>query len=339
MAESLAVKYRPRDWDSVCGQQSVIKILTRQIELGAVKNAYLFCGASGCGKTTLARIFANMINNNEGSPIEIDAASNNGVDNVKSIIRAAQERALDCKYKIYIIDECHMITTQGWNAFLKCIEEPPTYTIFIFCTTDPQKIPATILNRVQRYNITRISTEKVKERLAYICEQEGFTNYWESVDYIAKICDGGMRDSISTLEKCAGYSTDLSINNVLDALGNYSYDMFFNLVNGLIDGNESVVLSVIDEFYREGNDLKLCVDMFLSFCLDVSKYTVFGSCDFIKIPSSMEDKLKNATNFNDSLGYYMYLVNRVLELKNMLKNDSDIKSTIEVMFLKIARMQ
>lgn len=338
MAESLAVKYRPKDWSDVCGQSSIMKILTRQIELNQLKNVYLFAGASGCGKTTLARIFANKINNYIGNPNEIDAASNNGVDNVKSIIKSAQERSIDSKYKIFIIDECHMITTQGWNAFLKCIEEPPTYTIFIFCTTDPQKIPATILNRVQRYNITRISTDKIKERLAYICREEGFINYEEAVDYIAKLSDGGMRDAIATLEKCAGYSTDLSISNVLDALGNYSYDTFFALINNIIDGKEGEVLKILENFYREGNDLKLFVDMFLAFCLDVSKYIIFNSTDMLKIPSSMEDNLKNSTNFENSLQYYMYIVNQVLDLKNMLKNDSNIKSTIEVMFIKMTRM-
>jgi DNA polymerase-3 subunit gamma/tau len=339
MAESLAVKYRPKDWSDVCGQNSVMRILTRQLDLNELKNVYLFAGASGCGKTTLARIFANKINGGIGTPIEIDAASNNGVDNVKSIIKSAQERSIDSKYKIFIVDECHMITTQGWNAFLKCIEEPPVFTIFIFCTTDPQKIPATILNRVQRFNITRINTDRVRERLGYICAQEGFTNYEESVEYIAKLSDGGMRDAISTLEKCAGYSKDLSISNVLDALGNYSYDTFFSLINGIIDGKEDEVFKILDEFYRAGNDLKLFVDMFLSFCLDVSKYIVFQSTDMIKIPSSMEDKLKNSTNFENSLNYYMFIVNNLLDLKNMLKNDNSMRSTIEVMFLKMTRMQ
>jgi DNA polymerase-3 subunit gamma/tau len=159
------------------------------------------------------------------------------------------------------------------------------------------------------------------------------------VDYIAKLSDGGMRDAIATLEKCAGYSTDLSISNVLDALGNYSYDTFFALINNIIDGKEGEVLKILEEFYREGNDLKLFVDMFLAFCLDVSKYIIFNSTDMIKIPSSMEDRLKNSTNFENALQYYMYIVNQLLDLKNMLKNDSNIKSTIEVMFIKMTRMQ
>ena len=133
--ESLAVRYRPDKFEEVCGQGATITILRRQLELREFKNAYLFVGPSGVGKTTLARIFANGINQGVGQPIEIDAASNNGVDNVKAIVSSAQERSLDSEYKIYIVDEAHMITTAGWNAFLKCIEEPPQYTIFIFCET------------------------------------------------------------------------------------------------------------------------------------------------------------------------------------------------------------
>jgi len=337
--ESLAVYYRPKTWEEVCGQQSVIKILQRQLETKQLLNAYLFSGSSGCGKTTLARIFANKINAGVGEPIEIDAASNNGVDNVRSIIKSAQERAIDGKYKIYIIDECHMISTSGWAAFLKCIEEPPAYTIFVFCTTDPQKIPATILNRVQRFNITRIPTEKIKERLGYICKQEGYINYAESIDYLAKLADGGMRDAIASLEKCAGYSSDLSIDNVLNALGNYSYNIMFDLVNNIIDGNEKNIFSIINMLYQQGNDLKLFVDMLTVFCLDISKYIVFGNCDMTKIPSSMEDSLKKSVNFDNALKYYMYIVNKLIELKNMLKNDTNIKTTVEVSMINIARFQ
>lgn len=337
MAESLAVKYRPTDWQSVCSQDSIIKILTRQLNLQQVKNAYLFCGASGCGKTTLARIFSNEINNYVGAPIEIDAASNNGVDNVKAIIKSAQERSIDSKYKIYIIDECHALTNQAWQAFLKCIEEPPTYTIFIFCTTDPQKIPATILNRVQRFNFTRINTDKIRDRLNYICRAEGFTNYEASTEYISKICNGGMRDAISMLDKCASYDTDLSINNVLASLGNYSYDKFFKLMNDIIDDNEAEVLYAIDNIHNDGNDLKIFIDQFLSFGIDINKYILFGSCQLLKIPSSMESSIQGIINFENSQGYYNYVVDKLLDLKNMIKADSNIKLTIEVMFLQMCR--
>lgn len=337
MAEALATKYRPKEFSDVSGQSSVVKILNRQIETGEFKNVYLFCGASGCGKTTCARIFANKINDGVGTPIEIDAASNNGVDNVKNIIKEAAERSLDSKYKIYIIDECHSLTNQAWQAFLKCIEEPPKYTIFIFCTTDPQKIPETIQNRVQRYTFNRISVDKVRDRLGYICRQEGFTNYEESIDYIAKISDGGMRAAISYLDKCASYNTNLAIDNVLSSIGNYSYDTFFTLINSLVDGDEATVLKIISDFYNDGNDLKLFVDQFLNFSLDIAKYSIFKSCDITRIPTSMVDKLNYATNIENASGHFTYVVDRLLSLKNMLKSDSSPKSTIEIVFLQIAR--
>ena len=137
----LATKYRPNTFSEVVGQQAVIKILQRQIELDKISQCYLFCGASGCGKTTLARIFAKELNGSFNGLVEMDAASNNGVDNVRSIVEDAKQRSISSKYKVFIIDECQSITTQGWQAFLKCIEEPPKFTIFIFCTTDPQKVP------------------------------------------------------------------------------------------------------------------------------------------------------------------------------------------------------
>ena len=335
--ESLATKYRPKTFDDVVSQSSIVKILDRQLELKEFKNAYLFAGASGCGKTTCARIFANRINNGAGSPIEIDAASNNGVDNVKNIIKEANERAIDSEYKIYIIDECHSLTSQAWQAFLKCIEEPPRYTIFIFCTTDPQKIPDTIKNRVQKYVFNRIGIDKIRDRLIYICKQEGFTNYVEAVDYLAKISEGGMRTAISYLDKCSSYSTDLTISNVLSSLGNYSYDTFFSLINAMIDGDEASVLKLISEFYDEGNDLKLFVDQFLNFCIDVTKYALFRSTTLTRIPMSMEDRLQASTNFDNASGYYTYVIDRLLNLKNMLKSDNSPRSTIEIVFLQITR--
>lgn len=337
MAQSLAVKYRPKNLDEVISQESIIKILTRQLELMELKNVYLFCGASGCGKTTVARAFANAINNGVGSPIEIDGASNNGVDNVKQIIKSASERSLDSKYKIYIIDECHALSNAAWQAFLKCIEEPPTYTIFIFATTDPQKIPSTILNRVMRFNFTRIDSDKIKKRLMYICEQEHFLNYTDACDYISRISSNQMRDAIATLEKCADYDKDLSIENVLNAIGSYSYDVFFDLINHIIDGDIGGMMGILTYLYNKGNDMRLFVDQFLSFNLDVCKYAICKSLDMTKFPSSFESQLDGCTNFDNPGGYYCYIIDRMLELKNMLKNDQSPRDTVEVIFTRLCR--
>lgn len=335
--ESLGVKYRPKEFNEVCSQASIIKILERQLELKKFKNCYLFCGPSGCGKTTIARIFANKINNNQGNPIEIDGASNNGVDNVKTIIQGARERSIDSEYKVYIIDECHMITTQGWNAFLKCIEEPPMYTIFLFCTTDPQKIPATIQNRVMRFNLTKVKTDEIHSRLKYVCECENFTNYEESIDYISKISNGGMRDALSLLDKSASYSSDLNISNVLSALGNYSYASFFNITNSIIDGNEQNVITIVEEFYNAGNDLKLFVEQYLDFTLDLAKYCLFKNMDVVKIPLSMENDIKYCTAIDNNTQYFNWLVDKILNLKNTIRYDSNIKTTILISMLQICR--
>lgn len=340
MPESLAVKYRPRDFDDgVCGQDSVVKILKKQIELKDYKHCYIFCGSSGCGKTTLARILASKINGSLDGLEEMDAASNNGVENVRNIVKSAQERSISSKYKIFLIDECHVLTNSAWQAFLKCIEEPPEYTIFMFCTTDPEKIPQTIVNRCQRYNISKISSELIQNRLSYICKCESYTNFEETVQYLSKISNGGMRDAISLLEKVASYDTDMSIDKAMNALGTYSYQMFFKLVNDIIDCKQDEVLKTISSIYYEGKDLKLFVEQFFSFCLDVTKYCLFKTTDLLEIPASQEEALKLSTNFENAEKYYMVIVDKLLRLKNSIKNDSSPRTTVEAVFLNITRWE
>lgn len=335
---SLAVKYRPQSFNEIIGQDSVIKILNRQLEENKIKNCLLFSGASGDGKTTTARAYARAVNEGKGNPIEIDAASNNGVDNIREIIKSANERSLDSKYKVIILDESHVLSNSAWQALLKTIEEPPKYTIFIFCTTDPQKIPQTILNRVMRFNFTRISADKINQRLQYICRQEGFTDYEESCDYISRICNGEMRNAISMLEKCADYSNSITLENTLQAIGNFSYTIFFKLINGIIDTDEKSTLNIINDIYNSGSDLKLFADQFLEFCLDINKYAIFQDFSVTKIPKSMEKDLQYSIGFDNATKYYSYIIDKLLGLKNMLKNDNSPKNTIETVFLQMCRL-
>lgn len=337
--ESLACRYRPKDFSDVCSQEATIKILEQQLSTGSFVNCYLFTGPSGVGKTTIARILANKINQGQGTPIEIDGASNNGVDNVRAIIESAQERALDAQYKVFIIDECHAITSAGWAAFLKCLEEPPKYTIFMFCTTNPEKIPDTIKNRLMRFSLFSVSLPKIQQRLNYICEQEGFIDYNEGIEYIAKLAGGNLRDAISMLEKCSHYSNTISISNVLTCLGDFSYDTFFKLTNSLIDGDKTTALSIIDNYCNTGVDIGRFVDQYLEFILDLNKYCIFNSMSVIKIPASMEKDIKYTTGIENGAAWYSWLLNKVLNIKNAIRYDDSVKNTVEIMFLNICELK
>lgn len=299
---SLAVKYRPKSFDDVVEQQAIKDILTDQIETGTFQHSYLFCGPAGCGKTTAARIFANDINGGKGNPIEVDAASNNGVDNVREIIDGARRKSLDSDYKVYIIDECHMLSTGAWNAMLKLLEEPPKTTVFIMCTTDPQKIPATILSRVQRYNFSKISLDNIVKRLKYIiaCEvdeilNEGgpdgaFSYTEEAIQYIAKLADGGMRDSITMMDKCLSLDPDLTIESVVAALGTVDYNTHFDLLMFMECNNKPSAAKLIEDVFNSGKDLKQFVKQFQYFVLDVCKYLMFRDFKYVNIPALAEYK-------------------------------------------------
>ena len=330
--ESLSIKYRPQEFKDVANQSALIKILEKQIETETFKNCIILYGTSGTGKTTLARIFANKINKGLGQPIEIDAASNNSVDNVRLIIDSASERSLDSKYKVYIIDEAHMITTAGWNAFLKCIEEPPLYTVFIFCTTDPQKIPVTISNRCQVFSLNRIDDNEIINRLRFICKEENI-NDLDGIDYIAKISQGSMRQAISYLDKCKDYSNDITLTNTIECLGNYSYTTFFNLTNAIIDGNKKLVFEIFDNLYMSGTDLKLFITKYFEFILQVLKYILFKDITLTSIPSSLENDVKYIINIDEPEKFFNSYLNRILKIKQAIKGDSDIKTTIEVILL------
>jgi DNA polymerase-3 subunit gamma/tau len=339
--QSLAVAYRPQTFEEVCGQTVTVEILKKVIEKRSFKNCYLFAGDSGSGKTTLARIFANQINRGVGEPIEIDAASNNGVDDVRAIVEAASQRSLIGEYKIFIIDECHSITTQGWQAFLKGIEEPSPFTIFMFCTTEPNKLPVAILNRVQRYNITKIEAEIIKNRLMYICQQEGFTNYEGLCDLLSKTSHGCMRDAIMKLDQCADLSTDLSLNIVKPVLGVLSYEAMFNLTWALQDKDEAKVLQVINHLYNNGKELKNFIEIYLEFILDLTKYFLVNKIECTNIPNYLATEanpvVQQTLQFPNIKNWLNDLTDLLLKIKLETKYDSFYKSTIEAFLIRFCR--
>ena len=330
--QSLSVKYRPQTFDEVVSQKSLIKILEKQVETNSFSNCMIFSGPSGCGKTTLARILANKINKGKGEPIEIDAASNNSVENVRSIIDSAVERSLDSEYKIFILDEAHMITTAGWNAFLKTIEEPPKHTLFMFCTTDFQKIPLTISNRCQVFKIGRINLTDIISRLKFICKQEGFVE-GDGIDYIAKLSSGSLRQAISYLDVVKDFNNEISSKNVISCLGNYSYDVFISLTNSIIDNDSEKTITLIENIYNEGTDLVLFIDNYFNFILQVLKYIIFKDISTTTLPIDIEEDIKYIINIDNAYKWYASYLNKILDIKKTIKFDNDAKTTIEVMFI------
>lgn len=324
--QALAIKYRPKTFDDVTEQSSIKLILQQQLESKAIQHCYLFVGGAGTGKTTTARIFANEINEGEGNPIELDAASNNSVDDMRELIQQAQKKSLDSKYKVFIVDECHMITVQGWNAILKLIEEPPAMSIFIFCTTDPQKIPKTILSRVQRYDFQRISQQGIVDRLKYILTAESIMNpcytkendnIVEALEYIAKIADGGMRDAITMFDKCLAYSNEITLENVVKTLGTVDYQIMFDLTLAILEKREADMIEIIEDIHGAGKDVKQFIKSYGHFLLDVRKYAIGCDWKYINIPrlSEYETWLKS------------YADDEIIEsiLKTVIKLNSDIK--------------
>ena len=335
--KSLAIKYRPTDWDDVVEQDSIKTILLNQLETETFKHAYLFCGGAGTGKTTCARIFANKINNGMGNPIEMDAASNNSVDDVRNIIQQSKTKSLDSEFKIFIIDECHALSNSAWQAMLKIIEEPPAKSIFIFCTTDPQKIPKTIISRVQRYDFQRISQDGIIDRLHRILQFEGFgldsTVEDESLEYIAKLADGGMRDAITLLDKCLSYSTDLTLENVVNALGLVDYDVMRKLTDAVMFNRQSEIISIIENIHASGKDLKQFVKSYMSFILDVTKYGIGCDWKYIQIPNTQEisDWLDNVVDYTVCFDLMDTLVKLNSDIKYSSTPKSDIVATLLLM--------
>lgn len=281
--QALYRKWRPSNFDEVRGQDHIVTTLKNQIEMNRIGHAYLFCGTRGTGKTSIAKIFAKAVNCEHpvnGSPcnecamcravneqrsmnvIEIDAASNNGVDNIREIREEVAYSPSEGKYKVYIIDEVHMLSTGAFNALLKTLEEPPAHVIFILATTEVHKLPATILSRCQRFDFKRIQPETMAVRLKQVADLEGLSLDDDAAVLIARIADGALRDGLSILDQCAGRSKSINASLVSEVAGLAGREAMYQL-SGCIAGRKTdEAMSIISELYQNSYDMeRLCVEM------------------------------------------------------------------------------
>lgn len=279
-------KWRPEEFEDVKGQEHIVTTLKNQIKADRVGHAYLFCGTRGTGKTTIAKLFAKAVNcsnpKEDNSPcgecescmaikkgnslnvIEIDAASNNGVDNIREIREEVAYRPTQGKYKVYIIDEVHMLSTGAFNALLKTLEEPPSYVIFILATTEVNKIPITILSRCQRYDFKRITVDTIASRLTDLMQQENIDVEEKALMYIAKVADGSMRDALSLLEQCISfnYGKKLRYEDALDILGAVDASVFENMLNYILEQNTAGAIKLLEDVIMQGREITQFVNDF-----------------------------------------------------------------------------
>lgn len=278
-------KFRPQEFEDVKGQEHIVTTLKNQIKADRIGHAYLFCGTRGTGKTTVAKIFAKAVNCEhpvDGSPcgkcpacqgiaagtsmnvIEIDAASNNGVDNIRQIREEVSYRPTEGKYKVYIIDEVHMLSAGAFNALLKTLEEPPAYVIFILATTEAHKIPITILSRCQRYDFHRISIDTITDRLAELMRTEQVDVEERALRYVAKAGDGSMRDALSLLDQCIAFhlGEKLTYENVLEVLGAVDTEVFSALLRQVLAKDVTGAILTVDQLVDQGRELGQMVNDF-----------------------------------------------------------------------------
>ena len=329
---ALALKYRPKTLNDVVEQIAIVQILQQQLKTNTHQSCYLFTGAPGVGKTSIARIFANELNEGNGTPIEIDAASNNGVDDVREIISNVAFKALDSKYKVYILDEVHQFSLGAWNAMLKLIEEPPAHAVFILCTTQPEKVPETIISRVQRFDFRRITYNSIIDRLRYIIDsEEDVSATDDALAMIARLAEGGLRDAITLLDKCLSYSDVLDIDAVSTALGTVNYKTMFDLLEFIYNKQIKEALIVIDDVYRSGVDLKQFVKRFCYFLSDSCKYVLTRDFEYIQIPQIYEDRLAEIAVDYD---FVLVMMLDVQDLSAAIKWETNSKYLIEAKLIE-----
>ncbi|MGL3984604.1 DNA polymerase III subunit gamma/tau [Staphylococcus hominis] len=288
--QALYRMFRPQSFNDVVGQEHVTKTLRNAISKGKQSHAYIFSGPRGTGKTSIAKVFAkaiNCLNPHDGEPcnecavckgitqgtngdvIEIDAASNNGVDEIRNIRDKVKYAPSESKYKVYIIDEVHMLTTGAFNALLKTLEEPPAHAIFILATTEPHKIPPTIISRAQRFDFKAISTEQIVERLRFVAQEQSLDYEEAALEFIAKASEGGMRDALSIMDQAIAFGDEhLTLQDVLDVTGSVDEASLNELFNDIVNGNVKEAFSRYHHFVSEGKEVNRLINDMIYFVRD-----------------------------------------------------------------------
>lgn len=320
---SLATKYRPKSFSDVVEQSLIVDMLSNICKSDLNNRNFLFIGPAGCGKTTLGRIVGNVLNNNTGEPIEIDAASHSGVDKMRDIIQQARTYPIGCAYKIFIIDECHSLSSQAWQALLKTLEESPAKSVFIFCTTNPEKIPATILSRVQTFQLSKISLDSICNRLVYVLDSEiaegrDITYEKEAINYIAKLANGGMRDALTLLDKALAYSTNISSHTLSKALGLPNYDDYFMLLSAIAKKDNVIITKVVDDVYNSGVNFVKWFENFHAFVINIVKYIFLQDINKTMIPAHYADKISKYNTAHSNI--CLKLANTLIKLNQELKS-------------------
>ena len=353
-------KFRPDEFEDVKGQDAIVKTLKNQIKADRIGHAYLFCGTRGTGKTTVAKIFAKAVNCEhpvDGSPcgecamckaiaagtsmnvIEIDAASNNGVDNIREIREEVAYRPAEGRYKVYIIDEVHMLSIGAFNALLKTLEEPPEYVIFILATTEAHKIPITILSRCQRYDFKRISIDTIAARLRELIDKEEWDVEEKAVRYIARMADGSMRDSLSLLDQCVAFylGETLTYDHVLEVLGAVDTEVFSRLLRELLNLDVRKVIETVDELVMQGRELSQLAADFTWYLRNLMLVRSSEDMeDVLDVSSENLARLKEEAQMVDDETLMRYI--RVFaDLTNQLKYATQKRVLLEVTLIKLCR--